>query len=397
MTEPKSEEIKMKEQEFEGVEKIRLSILKETRPSLLPRSQAEQETQEHYEGVLLSAVDKGDLNLFKQATTKYGKSLRDVRNTEGETLLHICIKSGQNEIFDYLLEHLEKELADQQALANWVDQRIGKNRLAPLHLAAFYGNLHVLKKLVFLGAKPDVRTRSGLTTAHMAAQSNQPVPLIFLKESRVNMSLCVKDKEGNSPLHWACKCGAVSAALFLLKYYNQKEINEGNKIGQTALHFAVESSISTDDTTILKVMLFAGANRNATDKRGRTPADYILELQEKNGTEEGTARDVTRLLQNPKECECLMIRRPIKKTLPSYKLVVVFFFALTGNFLVNTFISIPRTFTRLLKAHPVLSPMYLPIRFIGSMWPCISLLRFCMNWLQSAIPVPSKETTPSPF
>lgn len=359
--ESKSEEVKTKEPEFESVEKVRLSILKETRPSLLPRMQAEQETQEHYESSLQSAIDKGDLNLFKQAVTKYEKSLRDVRNTEGETLLHMCIKSGQNEIFDCLLEQVDKELGDQQALANWVDLRIGKNRLAPLHLAAFYGNLHVLRKLVALGAKPDVKTRSGLTAAHMAAQSNQPVPLVFFKESRVNMSLYVKDKEGNSPLHWACKCGAVSATLFLLKYYSQKEIDEGNKIGQTALHFAVESSISTDDTTILKIILFAGANRSTTDKRGRTAADYVLELQEKSGAEEGTMRDVTRLLQNPKGCECLMIKRPIKKTLPSYKLVVVFFFALAGNFLVNTFIAIPRTFALLTKVRPVLFRMWRPM------------------------------------
>jgi len=331
------------EEELSG-DDLRVSIMKDTRLSLIPSFQGEKETEEYYENIMQTAINEGDLSKFKQTVNKYKKPLKSVRNTEGETLLHICVKARQKEILNYLLEVIEREFTDKEEFSHWLQEKIGRNKLSPLHIAAFYGNLHALQKLTSLGVDPNTKTKFGLTVAHMAAQSNQPIPLVFFKESKINMDLCIKDKVGDTPLHWACKSGSVSAALFLLKYYNQEEIDMGNSTGQTPLHLAVESSVKSGDTSILKVILFAGANRNERDRKARTPMDYLQELMKKNIVNEDTANDIIRILQNPKGSECLMIKRPIKKILPSHKFSVIFLLALTGNLLLNSFIIIPCNF-----------------------------------------------------
>ena len=321
---------------------VRVSIMRDTRPSLRKKYKGTINSPEYYEDGMQTAITDGDLNKFKEFGEEYKHSYKDITNNEGESLIHTCVKSKRNDILDYILDSVKKESNNQSEYVGWLERRIGKNRLTALHLASFYGNVHALRRLIDLGADPTIKTKSGLTIIHMAAQGDQPGPIVFLKESDAQMELNIQDKEGNTPLHWACISGALAAALFFTKYYPQESISIGNKKGLTPLHMAVESTIRTSNTGMLKAMLFAGANRHATDKQGRTAMDHALEAQGEGKVKPEIMRDVIRVLRDPKECECLMLKRPIKKTLPSFKLVAIFIIALVIGFFINGTIAIPR-------------------------------------------------------
>ncbi len=229
----------------------------------------------------------------------------------------------------------------ERDFADWVNQKIGKNRLSALHVASFYGNLYAVRRLISAGARADVTSRSGLTPLHLAAQGNQPLPVVFfVQEKRFDVHVC--DKEGNTALHWACKFGATAAVNFLTKWFSAADINAGNSKGVTPLHFAVDSAVSTGSTATIKILLFSGAIRDVRDRTGRTPADYLLCAEEENRGSPAVWADIARVLREPTDCACLMLRRPIKRMRPSRSLIYLYTCVQTMNLVLSALLTIPR-------------------------------------------------------
>ena len=112
-------------------------------------------------------------------------------------------------------------------------------KYTPLHFAVYYG----LKKIVGL-----------------------------LVENFAKLTIKTK-KEGETPLHIACKKGYFEIAEILLnqKYGDINFINETKIDGKTGLHLSVMNS-----SLVTKILLKYGANLRIIDNNGFTPYDLAL-------------------------------------------------------------------------------------------------------------------------
>jgi palmitoyltransferase len=214
--------------------------------------------------------------------------------------------------------------------ANWIDAKMSKNGLTPLHIASYKGKNEIIRKLLNSGARHTIKSKYGMNVVHFAAQNNQPWPITFFRE-QYNVDLDDKDDDGNTPLHWACHFGSITAAEFILKW--TKALNECNNAGHSPLRLAVESAISNDNTRLVRILLFAGADRNLKDKEGKIPIEVVTSAEEEGKYEQETINELKKMLVEPKDCACLMLRIPMKKLELNPFLVVCFFiFKILANF-----------------------------------------------------------------
>jgi ankyrin repeat protein len=204
-------------------------------------------------------------------------------------------------------------------MKTWINGPMGKGELAPLHLAAYKGRPRVVRLLVQKGAEIRKKSKYGMSVIHFAAQNNQPWLIAYFKEEH-GFDLDERDKDGNTPLHWACHFGSVNAAEFLLKW-TPSSLNTKNKLGLSPLHLAVESVLASNSIRLIRVLLFAGADRNQVDNRGHKPIDII--------TKDTTLPIVTELesaLIESNDCQCLMLKIPLRKLKSNSRLVFIFIF-----------------------------------------------------------------------
>ena len=104
-------------------------------------------------------------------------------------------------------------------------------------LAAYKGNIKIIKELIDLGANYKLNNKTGLSVLHMAAQGNQPSIIVYFKE-KFNLDINKCDDVGSTVLHWACYSGSIDVVTFLL-YYNV-DINCRDNDGKTPLHLSIE-------------------------------------------------------------------------------------------------------------------------------------------------------------
>jgi len=76
--------------------------------------------------------------------------------------------------------------------------------------------------------------------------------------------------------------------------------------GYTPLHVAVVSAEKLGSTRNVKSLLLKGANRQAVNKKGKTPKDMTKVLEDQN-----LASQLVSMLQLQSYCECLMFRVPL--------------------------------------------------------------------------------------
>eukprot|EP00826_Nyctotherus_ovalis_P066015 TRINITY_DN9731_c0_g1_i1.p1 TRINITY_DN9731_c0_g1~~TRINITY_DN9731_c0_g1_i1.p1 ORF type:complete len:274 (+),score=56.43 TRINITY_DN9731_c0_g1_i1:481-1302(+) len=205
---------------------------------------------------------------------------------------------------------------------------MGNGRLTPLHLAAYRGRPRVVRLLVQKGAEIRSVNSYGMGVIHFASQSNQPWVIAYFKEEH-DFPLDERDEDGNTPLHWACHFGSVNAAEFLLKW-TFDSLNVKNKLGLSPLHLAVESALASNSTRLIRILLFAGADRNLADQRSQKPIDIIKAAKDTNRYLSTTINDLEKSLIDSNHCQCLMLKIPLKKLKPNPFLI--FPFVITYSF-----------------------------------------------------------------
>ena len=211
---------------------------------------------------------------------------------------------------------------DKGKVLVWANQKMGTNELTALHIAAFKGNAVAIKRIVGLGADATIQSKHGMNVVHCAAQNDKTWPVVyFCKE--LGLEVDEKDKDGNTPLHWACHFGAISSASYLLKWSNC--INSMNYTGETPLHLATMSAIASGASRLVKLLCFHGADRNIADSKGRIPIELVTEAEEEAKYSSDSLRELRNILKEPNECMCLMVRVPIKKVNRSLKLPIWFY------------------------------------------------------------------------
>lgn len=86
-----------------------------------------------------------------------------------------------------------------------------------LHYASFEGNRELITLLISWGADPSIKGKNGISVMHVAAQNNQAYSLTYFKTFH-GLSICEKDAEQATPLHWACYHGADIVMFYLLAW-----------------------------------------------------------------------------------------------------------------------------------------------------------------------------------
>jgi palmitoyltransferase len=144
------------------------------------------------------------------------------------------------------------------------------------------------------------RNQQDLDVMQIAAQGDRALMIVWLAEQ--GLSPETFDKNGSTPLHWACYMGNEEAVSVLLALGVKVDRQDAN--GQTALHLATSSSHSG----IMKSLLFKGASRELKvrprqDNQGRRPLEIAL------------SKDLDKLTWMLKEPGCLSdlsLRTPLR-------------------------------------------------------------------------------------
>ena len=221
--------------------------------------------------VIYSAAKRGNLAL--QEHLKNCANINDVRNSDGETALHLAARNG----------HLH---ASQLLIYNNANVHEKDNSgQTPLHLSATFGRVDVLKVLISNKANVHEKDKSGQTPLHVAALYGN------VKASQVlignNANVHEKDKSGQTPLdvarlnsrntvvnvlleifstvYSAAKEGNLALQEELEKCANINELKNSN--GFTALHWAARYG----DVQASQVLISNNANVHEKDNSGQTP------------------------------------------------------------------------------------------------------------------------------
>jgi ankyrin repeat protein len=131
-----------------------------------------------------------------------------------------------------------------------------------------------IKSLLEEGLNPNVKNESRQTALHLLAkdyESSETVMNIISLFCDYGAIIDSKDYYGDTPLHIACGCGALSKVKLLLKY--KANINIRNKDGLTPLHCSVLDSRNYE---VAKYLIENGANINLCDYHGRSPLNNAV-------------------------------------------------------------------------------------------------------------------------
>lgn len=130
--------------------------------------------------------------------------------------------------------------------------------------AIIAGDLATVKTALAQGTDPNTVGQDNLKLVQYAAMTNQP--LIFAELIKYNANVDAKDNHNNTALYYAARHGG--SQEFIQQIIKAgADINNQNKIGQTATHIAVRIG----NLDALEGLLKNGANPNIKDIVGKTP------------------------------------------------------------------------------------------------------------------------------
>ena len=175
-------------------------------------------------------------------------------------------------------------------------------------MASFRGNIKIIKLLIANYAEINVLTAKGYNMIHKAAMGNKPSAIIYFNK-KYNMNLEDTDENQMNALHLATRNCMENSVIYLLNL--GINVNLKDKDGNTALHYAVKKG----QIRIIKKLIQRGADVNIPDfKKKKTPVmlaqnnPEIMEIFRKKGI-----------------CEKLFFKPDIsKKTLCSNKNMILF-------------------------------------------------------------------------
>jgi ankyrin repeat protein len=171
------------------------------------------------------------------------------------------------------------------------------------------------------------------------------------------MSLYTQDNRGSTPLHWACYSKSEVALCYLLSWVT--ELDSKDIEGYTPLHLAVKSVETLKSVRPVRSLLIRGASRNVKDKNGRTPADLIKSCMSE--PEGGLAYELRSMLQEPRDCSCLMIKTPLKLMRKSPRMTIMFSIIISLSYLIMLVFIFPckSSLTPFIRNRPIVLCMVL--------------------------------------
>ena len=265
---------------------------------------------------LHDACERGDL-LAVTSLIKHSKHDLNIRNSRGNTPLHLACKGKSLHIIRFLLEmrcstkipNSRGEFARQIPLngdgdcllhiaCQWGDVSIIKYLITdercnpsvqsslsentPLHIAAKYGcNDTIVELLSCKECNPNSQNKEGDTPLHFAVKQSKTVAISRLL-THLECNPNVKNKEGDTPLHIAVRDN-ITPVMSQLLTDEECDPNAQNKEGDTPLHFAVKYG---QGDTMLQLLSCEGCNPNAQNKEGDTPVHIAVRQNKSAATQQ---------------------------------------------------------------------------------------------------------------
>jgi ankyrin repeat protein len=139
-----------------------------------------------------------------------------------------------------------------------------------LFFAAGFGDLAEVKRLVVgCGVNPNIKDKDGNTPLHYAAREGRLKVVELLLEHGADPN--IQDKDGWTPLHYAAWKRRLKVVELLLEHGADPNIQD--KDGETPLHLAAWDG----HLDVVKFLLEHGANPNIQEnKYGKTPLHYAV-------------------------------------------------------------------------------------------------------------------------
>jgi len=147
-----------------------------------------------------------------------------MRTPKDKELLLYFIVTGRNKQANEIIDNL-----------NSLDTII--QGLAPLHWAAQYGRLSVVKSLVRRGANINVKDKHGFTPLHIAVGENHPRIVRTLIKEGANLHARSKDDGGGQAIHKAAAYGRLEILKILIRSGAKADSRDAE--GNTPLSFAI--------------------------------------------------------------------------------------------------------------------------------------------------------------
>ncbi|XP_078106674.1 ankyrin repeat and death domain-containing protein 1A [Sander vitreus] len=173
----------------------------------------------------MEAAKSNDVETMKTL----GRGLNaNAKNVDNRTALHYAVAGKNKEAVQLLLQRRVK-----------VDQK-DKYGVAPIHLAAWFGSLEILKLLVQAGAEQKVENTEGLNIMHCAAINNHTEIIEYIMNDLQMKELDKDDQSGHRAFALAAEHGCVEMMDTLARPYNMDTMKP-NKRGETPLHLAARN------------------------------------------------------------------------------------------------------------------------------------------------------------
>ena len=200
---------------------------------------------------------------------RYNGADVNVRRDDGKTPLHSAAWYGDLEVVRLLLDYKVDVRVKARDVDNWtVMHYVSHGPHSTFPVKPHYGPQllpDVARLLLEHGAGADVNTRDdeGSTPLYLAAENGRLQVVRMLLEHGANVG--AEDNQGKTPLHGAAKAGRVEVVRMLLEH--GANVGAEDNQGKTPLHGAVKDGW----VEVVRMLLEHGANVGAEDNQGKTP------------------------------------------------------------------------------------------------------------------------------
>lgn len=227
--------------------------------------------------------------------------LSKVRDSYGYTLVHQCCLFNNYMLLQFLIDFfkqsfknvlkefnlkvlntgegkaIKKEHIDEkikQAVLKWIDDAtVTDDGWTALHLSC--KNNEMVNYLINLGANLHLRNKKGVSMMHKAAMDDNTYLITYLRDVH-NFSIDEREKQGNTPLHYAAFYNSQYAAFWLVGF--GAEINATNHNLDTPLHLLLKTQKQLENDKMAREFIFKGADRNMKNSWGLRPIDLIKDV-----------------------------------------------------------------------------------------------------------------------
>ncbi|MDR1235676.1 MAG: ankyrin repeat domain-containing protein [Holosporaceae bacterium] len=207
---------------------------------------------------------------YRETDPRFGGLDPDIRNSQGETPLHIAVTNSQREMVSCLV-------------FNAADSSVKNSQgETPIHIAVSRGDEEIVRSLLrncdinLRNVEKDIRNSSGETPLHIAVRNgNEALAELLLacaQRMRLDRKPNIKNSSGDSPLHIAIN-NCNEAMVRLLSTHDKTSgqsigLNIENSSGETPLHIA----INRGDKAMARLLLTnKNIDTNVKDLSGKTP------------------------------------------------------------------------------------------------------------------------------